>query len=103
MQDQRAQTEWRSLLTADHIRRCDVDGRRLYAAVDIVAALADTRDPALCWSDLKRREPQLAKLVETAQPPRNAAQPADLDFISLEGVLRLIQSIPSLKAERIKT
>ena len=68
MANQRAQTPLRSLLAGEDVRRYDVDGRRLFAAVDVIAALADTTQPEQYWSDLKRREPQLANLVETAQP-----------------------------------
>ena len=102
MPNPRSQTSLRSLLAGDRIRRHDVDGQRLYAAVDVVGALADTQDPAQYWSDLKQREPQLANLVETVELDASAGHLADVDLIPLEGVLRLVQSIPSPKAERIK-
>jgi hypothetical protein len=89
------------LLTAEDVRRYDIGGRRLFAAVDVIAALADTKLPAEYWRDLKRREAQLANLVETAGPHVGDAS-ADVDLLPLEGVLRLVQSIASSKAERIK-
>jgi hypothetical protein len=83
------------LLAGENVRRYDIAGRRLFAAVDVIAALADTKQPAQFWSDLKQREPHLANLAETVQQ-------IDVDLIPLEAVLRLVQSIPSPKSERIK-
>jgi hypothetical protein len=94
MANQRVQTPLRSLLASDEVRRYDIDGRRLFAAVDVIAALADTTQPQQYWSDLKAREPQLANLVDGTSD--------ELDLIAVEGVLRLVQSIPSPKSERIK-
>src|SRR4051812_48127668 len=96
MSNRHVQTPLRTLLTGEGVRRYDVNGRRLFAAVDVITALADTRQPEQYWSDLQRREPQLVKLVETVD------RPAGIDLIPLDAVLRLVQSIPSPRAERIK-
>ncbi len=92
----------RRLLEGDQVRRHEHGGTTVYAAVDVVAALADTRDPAQCWADLKRREPSLAALVESVEVAAGDGQVAAVQTVRLDGVLRLVQSIPSARAERIK-
>jgi hypothetical protein len=92
----------RKLLAGHDVRRHHVGGRLLFAAVDIISALAETGDPEQYWFDLKQREPQLANLVESAGSQAGATLPGEVEWIPLEGVLRLVQSIPSPKAERIK-
>jgi hypothetical protein len=75
------------------VRRIERGGQALFSAIDVVAALADTQDPAQFWADLKLREPSLGELVEQAEFG---------EAVRVEGLFRLIQSIPSPKAERIK-
>jgi DNA-damage-inducible protein D len=97
-----AQTGLRSLLAGGNVRRYEVGGQPLFAAVDVIAALADAQAPAEHWADLKQREPRLAELVERAHSESGEARPEDVELIPLEAVLRLVQSIASPKAERIK-
>ena len=92
----------RGLLEGDAVRRAEQGEATVYAAVDVVAALADTRDPAQFWADLKLREPVLAGLAESAEFAGADGQPEAVEAVRLDGVLRLVQSIPSAKAERIK-
>jgi hypothetical protein len=94
----RNQTGLRALIDGTQVRRIDRDGRVFFAAVDAVAALADTREPEQIWVDLKRRELALAHLIESIE-----FVPTEIvEAVQLEGLLRLIQSIPSRKAERLK-
>jgi DNA-damage-inducible protein D len=89
----RPQTGLKALTDGTQVRRVEHAGEPLYSAVDVVAALADTFDANQFWTDLKVREPRLADVVEHAEFG---------DAVRLDGLLRLIQSIPSAKAERIK-
>jgi DNA-damage-inducible protein D len=86
-----------ALLNDEQIRRVVVDQRTLFAAVDILKALADSDLPAELWSDLKQREPVLASHATTADFAGSAE-----DALDLEGVFRLIQSVPSDRAERLR-
>ena len=96
----------KSVLESGSVRRTVQGGRTLYDVVDVVAALAVTREPQQDWEDLKAREPQLAGVVEEVEFSVDVA--ADQfksmtgDAVSFEGVLRLVQSIPSRRAERVK-
>jgi hypothetical protein len=102
MASHRIQTGLKALVEGTQVRRREQGGQVLYAAVDVVAALADTRDPAQYWADLKLREPSLAALVGHAEFTGPDGQSAGAEAVRLDGLLRLVQSIPSAKAERIK-
>ena len=90
-----------NLLQHPHVRRTERDQRTLYVAADVVAVLVDSAHPAEYWEDLKHLEPALARWVETVEFHDGHTTVA-LDVVDLDGVLRLIQSIPSPRAERLK-
>jgi DNA-damage-inducible protein D len=85
------------LLHGEHVGRIVRDGRDWYSVLDVVKELAagsaGPSDPAAYWEQLKGREPQLAKLAETVD---------GLEVVDRDGLIRLIQSIPSAQAERLK-
>ena len=78
---------------------------------DVIEALTDSLDPAQYFKRLKQRDEELAKLTD-----KGAVQfvpPLMLDFITVggkqkmyccntEGLFRIIQSIPTTKAEPFK-
>src|SRR3954471_4929001 len=92
------------LLGGEHVRRTITeDGRTLFAAVDLVEHLSGSRHPAEYWADLKVREPGLARLFHSMTYSAVAeAVPVALDGVDLEGVLRLVQSVPTARAERVR-
>jgi hypothetical protein len=75
-----------------------LDGVTYYVASDVVNVLSETSDAGQYWDDLKTREPSLAGLIENVEFPNVGT----LEAVTAGGVLRLVQSIPSRKAERIK-
>jgi DNA-damage-inducible protein D len=92
-----------ALLGSEHVRRIQQDGKILFAAVDIVAALTSGRQPEVYLADLKTREPALEGLcAQVTFAAGDAGEAATLDGVTLEGVLRLVQSIPTAKAERVR-
>ncbi len=102
------QTGLNALLHGDSVRRVELEGRTLYAAVDVVAALTNSQHAAKYLADLKVREPALASLSEfvefpdaqTMLPGTQGASAADA--VDMEGLLRLVQSIGSAKAEKVR-
>ena len=91
------------LLNGEHVRRVQHHGRTLYAAVDVVAALGGSRRAAQYWTELKANEPALAAVATSVMfPAIDGADPVQTDALDLEGVLRLAQTIPSAKAERVR-
>lgn len=78
-----------------------------FSVVDVVAALADPKDPSDYWTTLKRR---LTK-EEGSELPTNCrrlklkakdGKMRNTDTLGTKGILRLIESIPSPKAEPFK-
>src|SRR5688500_17441316 len=80
------------------VRRTSFEGQAYYAAADVVRALADTEHPEEYLFDLKVREPALAALVEKV----SFGDEELLDAVTAADALRLVQSIPSNRAEKIR-
>src|SRR5438067_216427 len=91
-----------ALLHNEQVRRVQHEGQPLYAAVDVVAELSGSEEPAAYWADLKRQEPRLAQRGRDAEFPAIEGKPAAAEGLSIDGVMRLVQSVPSPRAERLK-
>jgi hypothetical protein len=52
------------------------------------------------WADLKHREPALANVVDRLEMPDGSGEVTEA--VTLEGVLRMVQSVPSAAAEKLK-
>jgi len=104
MSTKRTSPTLKSLLSGEsRIRQIEHQGENWYAVADIVAALTESAHPLELWNDLKQREPNLASLVESAELPNpETGLPETLDMVTTTGLLRLVQSIPSPRADRIK-
>ena len=76
-----------------------------FSIKDVVLILADAKDPKDYLSKMRRREPELAKGWGQIVHPlvvRTPGGPQKENFANLEGLFRIIQSIPSKKAESFK-
>ena len=79
-----------------------------YAVVDIVEVLAQTNRPKQYWSDLKRRTEQqsgvqlYANCVQFPMKHKTNGRTYKTECADQQGVLRIIQSIPSPNAEPFK-
>lgn len=89
------------------IRRIFQDGEWWFAIIDIVGVLTDSNLPKRYWSDLKRKltaegfsEPY-EKIVRMKMPAPDGKMRLT-DCATAETVFRIIQSIPSSKAEPFK-
>lgn len=102
MASQQARNGLKSLIDGTRVRRTRVEGEVLYAIVDAVSSLAETAEPGEYWNDLKQREPALASLAETVEFSAENGKTESLDAVRFEDLLRIVQSIPSRKVERIK-
>jgi DNA-damage-inducible protein D len=91
------------------IRRVWHDGRWFFSVVDVVAVLTDAQIPRNYWSDLKRRLTQdegfsqlHAKIVQLKMRSPLDGKKYMTDSADVETMLRIVQSVPSPKAEPIK-
>lgn len=76
-----------------------------FAVIDLVSALTDSESPENYLRNLRRRDAELSVSWEKWVTPlrvTTAGGPQLLNCTTLEGALRIIQSIPSPKAEPFK-
>ena len=88
------------------IRRVWHNDEWWFSVVDVCFALSDSPDAGSYWRKLKQRLIQEGSEVVTLchglKLPASDGKKYTTDCANSEGVLRLIQSIPSLKAEPFK-
>ena len=96
-----------ALFEGKRIRKTLHEGQWWFVIVDVIAALTDSANPSGYLKDMRRRDPYLS---EAFQGGGQIATPLTLKFVTAggpqkilcwntEGIFRLIQSIPSPKAE----
>lgn len=93
-EDQKVRTIW-----------VDSDEKWYFSIKDVILILAEAKDPKDYLSKMRRREPELAKGWGQIVHPlvvRTPGGPQKENFANLEGMFRIIQSIPSKKAEPFK-
>ena len=77
-----------------------------FSVVDVIGALTDSNIPKRYWTDLKRRlEKEGSELYENIVQLKIKAQDGKMretDVLDTKGILRLIESVPSPKAEPFK-
>lgn len=100
-----------SLFKGKEIRKTIHQGEWWFVINDIIQALTDSRDPSQYFKRLKERDEELAKLTDKGGvqfvPPlmlgvKTAGGIQKAYCWHTEGIFRLIQSIPSPKAEPFK-
>jgi hypothetical protein len=87
------------------IRRTLHDNEWWFSIADVVAALTDSVDPSGYIKDMRRRDKELAKGWGQIATPLSIDTPGGkqkINCANTEGLFRIIQSIPSLKAEPFK-
>jgi DNA-damage-inducible protein D len=79
------------------------DERKWYFSVsDAISVLSDSADPKAYWRQLKRREPELVTFCHGLKLLSTDGKMRVEDCANAEGLLRIIQSVPSPKAEPFK-
>ncbi len=84
------------------IRRQWHNGEWNYSVSDIIAVLTDSKDELAYWRKLKQREPQLVTICHGLKLPAKDGRLRYADCVNTKSAFRLIQSIPSKKAEPFK-
>jgi DNA-damage-inducible protein D len=99
-----------ALFEGKPIRKTLHEGSWWFVIVDVVAVLTDSANPVGYFRDMRRRDPSLAETFKgggqfappLALPFATAGGRQKLQCWNTEGIFRLIQSIPSPKAEPFK-
>jgi prophage antirepressor-like protein len=92
---------------ARKIRRIWVDDQWFFSVVDIIAALTDSDNPRNYWNmmkarELKQSEVQLSTICVQLKLTSVDGKSYKTDCVNTEAAFRIIQSIPSPKAEPFK-
>lgn len=99
-----------ALFEGRQIRKSLHDGEWWFAITDIIGALTDSSDPSDYWKKMRRRDPDLGKALQgggqfvppLALPFETVGGVQKIQCWNTAGIFRLIQSIPSPKAEPFK-
>jgi DNA-damage-inducible protein D len=86
----------------DVIRKIWYDEQWFFSVVDVVAVLTDSKNPRNYWTVLKKRDEQLVTNCHQLKMPSVDKKSYKTDCANTEGVLRILMSIPSPKAEPFK-
>lgn len=76
-----------------------------FSILDVVAVLAETPSPKTYWSKMKDRDKEISQPFPFWEQLKLVAEDGKMretDCADTEGIFRIIQSIPSLKAEPFK-
>lgn len=78
-----------------------------FSVIDVIGAITDSNIPRNYWSDLKRKLKQEGSqlhenIVQLKMKSKKDGKTYTTDTLDTKGILRLIESIPSLKAEPFK-
>ena len=88
-----------------NIRRTWHNNQWWFVIEDVVAALTDSKDPKGYLKDMRRRDEELSKgwgQIATTLDIETAGGHQKMNCMNTEGAFRIIQSIPSPKAEPFK-
>ncbi|MBC8372232.1 MAG: phage antirepressor protein [Phycisphaerae bacterium] len=89
------------------IRRVIYENEWYFSVVDIIAALTDSNKPRDYWYRMKKREQassgvELSTFCRQLKVPSSDGKRYKTDVVNTENAFRIIQSIPSPKAEPFK-
>ena len=90
------------LFQENAIRRVWHNDEWYFSVIDVIAVLTDSKDPRTYWKVLKQREIQLVTICNQLKMTATDGKQRQTDCANTEGVLRIIMSVPSPKAEPFK-
>lgn len=92
------------VLSDPRVYRAVRDEVEWYSAAGVIEVLTESADSMQRWQELKKQEPALAALANVVEFGNDADTQAALvgDGLTIDGVMRLVQSISSPRSERIK-
>ncbi len=96
-----------AMFQGKNIRKVLYKGEWWFSVVDVIAALTDSESPKRYWSAMKARiefedELQLSTICRQLKMPGADGKMYETDCADTEIIFRIIQSIPSPKAEPMK-
>jgi DNA-damage-inducible protein D len=89
-------------LGGNEIRKIWHEEEWYFSVVDVIGILTDSPTPRVYWGVLKGREPQLFTICKQLKLVASDGRQRLTDCANTTGVLRIIMSVPSPKAEPLK-
>jgi DNA-damage-inducible protein D len=107
MKDQKRESETHiAVFHGKNIRRKLVNNKWFFSVIDVIEALTDSSNPRNYWNMLKIRElehdVELYTICVQLKLVASDGKEYETDCADTEGIFRIIQSIPSKKAEPFK-
>ena len=84
------------------IRKAWHEEQWYFSVIDVIGVLTESVEPRNYWATLKKREPQLLTVCQQLKLKGSDGKNYKTDCANTEGVLRIIMSVPSPKAEPLK-
>ena len=84
------------------IRKVWHDEQWYFSVVDVIEVLTDSSNPSVYWSALKKRENESFTFCKRLNLVRANGKNYPSDCANTEGILRIVMSVPSPKAEPLK-
>jgi prophage antirepressor-like protein len=84
------------------IRKIWQDEQWYFSIIDVIEILTESTAPSKYWNAVKRREPQLSTICRKLKMLAFDSKMRPTDCANTEGVLRIVMSVPSPKAEPLK-
>ncbi|OGJ16597.1 MAG: phage antirepressor protein [Candidatus Pacebacteria bacterium RIFCSPHIGHO2_01_FULL_46_16] len=94
-----------SIFEGKQVRKTVHQDQWWFAIVDVISALTNSTQPDGYIKDMRRRDPELSKgwrQIATPLPVATSGGMQKINCANTEGIFRIIQSIPSPKAEPFK-
>ena len=94
-----------ALFKGKKIRKTLFQNEWWFSILDVVAVLTETPTPKTYWAKIKERDKEMSQLFpfwEQLKLPAEDGKMRETDCADTEGIFRIIQSIPSPKAEPFK-
>ena len=84
------------------IRKAWHDEQWYFSVVDVIGVLTDSKNPNVYWGKLKERELQLLTICQRLKLESKDGKKYSTDCANTQGILRIVMSVPSPKAEPLK-
>ncbi|MFH1457123.1 MAG: Bro-N domain-containing protein [Patescibacteria group bacterium] len=94
-----------SLFKGKQIRKTIFNKEWWFSILDVVGVLTDSQQPKTYWAKMKKRDKEMSKpfpIWEQLKLPAEDGKMRETDCANVEGLFRIIQSIPSPKVETLK-
>ena len=95
-----------ALFKGSKIRRVIYENEWWFSVIDVVEAFTDSSHPKTYWAKMKERDLEISQpfpLWGQLRLPAEDGKMRETDCSNTEGIFRIIQSIPSPKAEPFKS